>query len=474
MPADDRPGMLMYRIWGQRLDAAGYAQDSGSRDSLGQYIRGRVDLVGEKFELHAEVDILAGQIAGDPRPAVPRRADTATRPTRDPFDAGRIVDPREFYAQWLSPAGQLRAGLQTSQWGLGLIANGGSTESEGLFNQNFGGDRVVRAVFATAPLRPLIDGGFTDDIYLAVGADLVWRDENADLLAGDRAWQGMAAAFYRTVDTRGGIYAVYRDQNDRNGDFLQVWVFDAFADHSFTLAEDFRFRAAAEAALMNGASSRTFTREAEAISVLALGAATELEARYEPARIGLQLRAGYASGDANNHDDTLYRFRFDPNYHVGMVLFDHYLPAVTRASVAGIHDPNRSGYAPRGINGLINDGGVENALYLSPRLVYGSEDGFLAGISFLWARAAQPVSDPYKSFENGGIPVGINGQTPASDDLGVELDAAAQYRFSPLDPLTLEIKGEYGIFFPGRAFADEQGNLDDPQSLVRLRLSALW
>src|SRR5699024_2334908 len=114
-----------------------------------------------------------------------------------------------------------------------------------------------------------------DDIYLALGADLVWRDENADLLAGDRAWQGMAAAFYRTTDTQGGLYAVYRDQEDRNGDFLRVWVFDAFADHSFSPVEDFTFRAAGEVALMNGETSRTWTQKAEAISVLALGATSE-------------------------------------------------------------------------------------------------------------------------------------------------------------------------------------------------------
>lgn len=471
---EQRPGELMYRVWGDRADNPAFADGADQRMALRQFIRGRLDLTSDKLEFHAEMDLLAGQIAGDQAPTVPEEAQTGTRPTRDPFDSGRFVDPREFYAQWLTPVGQLRGGLQTSQWGLGILANSGSVGTEGLFNQHFGGDRVLRAIFATAPLRPISETGFTKDFYLAVGADVVWRDENADLLAGDQAIQGVVAAMYDTEPTKGGAYVVYRDQTDRDEDFLRVWAFDLYGDHEFTVADDFRFRAAAEGALLTGETNRTLTQEADPVSVLGLGAAGEFGAHYDPLQLGLQLRAGYASGDANTDDDTLYRFRFDPNYNVGLVLFDYYLPAVTRTSVQAVHDPSRTAQAPKGVDGLVNDGGVENALYVSPRLMYGSQDGFLAGASLLWAQAAKPLYDPYNSFENGGSPTGINGRKPASDDLGMEIDAAAQYRFEPVDTLTLEVKGEYGIFFPGEAFADASGNLDDPQSLGRVRLSALW
>ncbi|AWV91218.1 hypothetical protein [Bradymonas sediminis] len=469
-----KPARLTYQIWGDRLDASGYPDNTDEQLALRQLMRGRLDLGNKTFGMHVEADLLSGQLAGDWGPRVPNRADTETQANRDPFGRGQVVDPREFYARWRTEVGELRAGLQTSQWGLGLVANSGSLQNEDIFNQRFGGDRVVRAVFATAPLRPLLDSSVAENIYWVLGADLVWRDENADFIAGDRAVQGMSALFYRDEDTQGGVYAAYRDQDDRSGDFLQVWVFDAYADHVFSAGEDFRFRAAAEVALMHGETSRTWAPNADPIGVMALGAAAELEALYKPLDLGVQLHAGYASGDANSDDDTLYRFRFDPNYQVGMVLFDHYMPAVSRASVDGIFDPERSGYAPKGIDGLISDGGVENAYYLSPRLSYGGEDGFMAAASLLWAQAAQPISDPYASFANGGDLVGINGVAPASDDLGVELDAAARYRFSPVDPLTLEIKGEYGIFFPGEAFADQEGDLADPQSLVRVRLAAMW
>src|SRR5690554_1485449 len=231
--AQPKPAQLTYQIWGDRLDASGYGEDSAERSALRQLIRGRLDLGSEAFGMRAEVDLLSGQLAGDWAPRVPSRVDTQTHANRDPFGRGQVVDPREFYAHWRTPVGELRAGLQTSQWGLGLIANSGSLQNEDIFNQNFGGDRVLRAVFATSPLRPFVDAGFAQDIYLALGADLVWQDENANFLAGDRALQAIAALFYRKASTQGGIYAAYRNQDDRNGDFLEVWVFDAYAEHIF-------------------------------------------------------------------------------------------------------------------------------------------------------------------------------------------------------------------------------------------------
>lgn len=473
-PAAPDPLQLHYRVWGEHAGAPGYGSEVDDQAAIRQYIRGRVNLVGEQFALHAEADLLGGQLWGDEAAPMPARADTDTRATRDLFDTGRLVDPREFYAQWDSPVGQLRAGLQTSHWGLGLIANGGAAEQEGFFNQSFGGDRVLRAMFATAPLRPFVQGGFTDDIYLALGADLVWRDENADLLAGDRAWQGMLAAFYRTQKLAGGVYAVYRDQDDSDGAVLRVWVFDGFVDYTFAPLQDFEFRVAGEVAVMRGESDRTWSQAAEPININGLGMAAELQARYTPLELGLELRAGYASGDADSDDDTLYRFRFDPNYHVGLVLFDYYLPAVSRQVVDNIFDPARSARPPRGIDGLLNDGAVENALYLSPQLVYGGAEGLGAALGMLWAKADQPLVDLYKTFENGGEPVGVRGRIPASDQLGVEFDAAARYRWRPVDELMLEVKAEYGIFLPGEAFADAQGNLAGAQSLGRARLSVLW
>ena len=473
-PSGRPPGVFTYRIWGQLADTPEFAGGEGERQALSQLVRGRIGIEGDKYLLFSEIDILAGHLAGDPMPAVPEEADSGTQPRRDLLETGRLAELRQFYGQWTSPVGQLAGGLRLSQWGLGILANNGSLDSEGVFNQHFGGDRVLRATFATAPLRPLMDGAFAKDLYLAVGGDLVYRDENADLLAGDQAWQGVLAALYDTEQTKGGTYIVYRDQTDRDGDFLQITAVDLYGDHVWELGDDWAVRTAAEAAYLVGQTNRTLTSSGgEPVGVMGLGAAAETGLEYRPASLELELLAGYASGDANSSDDTQYRFRFDPNYNVGLVLFDHYLPAVTRASLDAIDDPARSGGPPKGAGGLINDGGIENAWYLAPRLVWGSQDSWLAGVGLLWAQANQPVADPYQSFVNGGVPTGLNG-APASTDLGWELDTALQYRFEPIDRLQIEAKGEWGLLFPGEAFESASGDPASPQSLARLRMSVIW
>ena len=175
-------------------------------------------------------------------------------------------------------------------------------------------------------------------------------------------------------------------------------------------------------------------------------------------------------------DETLYRFRFDPNYNVGLVMFDHYIPAATLESYRRITDPSNADVPPKGAEALVNDGGIENAYYLNPQLRFGDEegDGLLTGFGILWAIAEQPVADPYSSFEAGGNPIGLLGAEPASRQIGWEADASMRYRITPVDELTLEAKGEYGIFFPGDAFADASGKKDGPQSLGRLRLAVYW
>ncbi|MFU8806902.1 MAG: hypothetical protein ACNA8W_24050, partial [Bradymonadaceae bacterium] len=206
----------------------------------------------------------------------------------------------------------------------------------------------------------------------------------------------------------------------------------------------------------------------------AFGVATELEAWHRATNLGVKLLSGYASGDANHDDETLYRFRFDPNYKVGLVLFDHYLPALSRESYRRIGDPERVALAPRGAEGLVETGSVTNAYYLNPQFLFGDPDALLAGVGVVWARSAVPVADPYSTFENGGSPVGPRGAGPASHDLGWELDFGARYRTYVWKDLAMELKGEYGLFFPGAAFENDLGERDDPQSLVRIRFAVLW
>ncbi|MBA2660820.1 MAG: hypothetical protein H0U74_00870 [Bradymonadaceae bacterium] len=455
-----------YRLWADAADG----------QALFQRLRLTSALAFGDFEAVFDLDALAGRLAGDPYAALPAHLDAGATPYAGVATGGpTFFDPRQFYAGWRTPVGQLRLGLQASQWGMGLIANDGSIANEQLFGQSYGGDRSFRALFATAPLRPLSDGHLAQNIYFVLGTDVVYRDENANYAMGDRAYQALSSLFFRDEQTTVGAYAAYRSQDDRSGDGLDVLAVDAHAERTWYDEDaNWTYRLGAEIAYLSGSTSRALAPDGQDLNVRGMGLAGEFELRHRRAEIGLNLLSGYASGDSNTADETVNRFRFDPNYKVGLVLFEHYLPAISRASFVRATDPEKSGQPPKGVDALIETGAVTNAYYFNPQLQYGDPQHFLAGVGVLWARAAVPVFDPYASSVAGGSLRGPRGRQAASDELGWELNAALRYRYRPIEGLVLEAKAEYGIFFPGAAFEDELGNADAAQNLVRARLALSW
>ena len=471
---------LDYRLWGiGGNDGSAARQDLPGHASGGliyQRLRGGVSGEVGGFRGVLEADFLTGSLAGSPALATPAAARTGTSAERRVLDGyANIVDPRQAYVRYRNSSfGQIDVGLQTSDWGLGILANDGAIESDRLFNHTYGGDRVFRATFATAPFAKT-GSKFGENFLVAAGGDLVYRDEQASLQNGDRAGQAVLALLYRGEDLRGGHYLTYRSQSDVDGDSLSALALDYYLEYTWKPSEELELRAGAETAFLFGHTNRTTSpTTGEPVDVRGIGAAGEFEIGYRPAHLRLRLRGGYASGDGNLEDGTVRRFRFDPNYKVGLVLFDHFMPAISTASYRRIHDPTRSAEPPKGAVEFVNPGSVSNALYLNPNLLIGREDGLLTGIGFLWARAAQPVLDPYESFANGGAPTGISGKSPAGRDLGWEVDVAARYRYQPFESLTFEAKAEYGLLFPGSAFESADGASAPPENLVRASLAAMW
>jgi hypothetical protein len=483
---DDQILDARYWMWGESRDTPGFDGD-GTNNDTALYQRLNLDLTVEYGALggRVDVDLVTGRLAGDvfsvENDDLPAEVALGTRPRGEAFgDAENILDPRNAYLSYRSPVGELRLGLQTSNFGLGLLANDGEPEDWDLFNQPYGGDRGFRALFATKPLAPFATSHTLNNIYLAVGGDVVYRDDIGAYINGDRATQFITSIFYQGENPNNprestfvGAYMAARTQEDGDGDQLDVLAFDMAARQRW-YAGDWHLDVGAEAALFVGDTDRAYSFNGEPITnVLGWGAAAEASARWIPMRLAFDLLAGFAQGDANADDDTLYRFRFDPNYKVGLVLFDYYLPAVTRQSYTRATNPEQSGLPPKGIEGLISDGAVENAIYVHPRVYFGNPEGLLTGIGFLWAVADEPVFDPYSTFEQGGRRIGING-AEASTDLGFEVNAAARYRYPIWQQLRLEAKVEYGVFFPGAAFDDASGAPADPQNLLRGRVGIIW
>lgn len=467
------------RWWGATRDMPNFDNaEPETHRAVYQRLRGVLDYQHRNFQLRASADLLTGRLAGDPWPESPPLALSRTRTTGKITEStyNNIVMPRTLYAGYKTSIGLIRAGLQTSHWGLGLLANDGGRDHEKLFGQSNGGDANLRVLFATSPF--INSGDLGKHIFVALGGDYLWRDDLGSRPAGDQAYQGILSAFYRHQDAFLGAYSVYRTQEYRDGSQLDVLALDMAGYNTWDFAEGkWQLKLGAELAWFNGSTDRALPEldvDEQRLDVQALGFAFEGSVRHVATDTAIHLLAGYASGDASSQDDTLYRFRFDPNYRVGLILFESYIPAMTRTYLRQASDPDRSAQARRGLDGLVADGGVENALYLNPQLIFGSEDGLMAGVALLWAYAAVPPAAPYQTLENGGTPSGVRGASPVSRDLGVEVDIATQYRMALVSNLFLELKGEFGILFPGKAFDDELGQSAPPQNLIRGRVSLSW
>src|SRR5690606_28075239 len=75
-----------------------------------------------------------------------------------------------------------------------------------LFGDYQSGDIVERILFATRPF------GSSSPFVVAVAGDLVFRDEQAELVDGDRAFQGVLSLSYDKGGQQLGVYGVYRNQ----------------------------------------------------------------------------------------------------------------------------------------------------------------------------------------------------------------------------------------------------------------------
>jgi hypothetical protein len=187
------------------------------------------------LDLVLEADVLADSLYGD---VTPLGGHLVSEPVRQdfPFHRANLI-PRNAYLAYLTPIGQLRAGLMTSSWGLGMLANSGDDRADVLGTRSRG-DVVLRAALITTPLAPFMASpSWADHLYLALSGDRVFVDSNANWLEGDEAYQGIAAILYRHEGSEAGLYGVLRDQNDDDGDTLTAQLADITARHELAVGD---------------------------------------------------------------------------------------------------------------------------------------------------------------------------------------------------------------------------------------------
>ena len=416
---------------------------------------------GDWLEVVGQMDVPRGMSVGD----VTHGVGAADVPLDERMPFG--VEPRWLYAEAHTPIGNLKAGQQGSHWGMGLVANDGDHAS--LFGDYRRGDLSERVLFATKPL------GKESPFAVAVAGDLVFRDDQAKLVDGDHAYQGVLVLQYEKDAHQAGLYGVRRhqtrDRATREGvpyaDGLDVTVIDVAGKTAYPLAGFGGYVFGQfEAAYIRGDTTLLRSidqlQSGEKEQIRSWGGAAQVGVVREKgegdARFGSLMAAlewGWATGDADPNDGTSKRFTFDRNHNVGLVMFQALGWKTARAAVIA-QDPSLSARAAHGLELLPSNGGVFGATYVNPTVIVRPMKSLDLKAGIVLARTTADVVDPYRLNSFGRI-ANWDGGDAKRHDLGVEIDLGTEWRAALDYGLTLQLGAQGGYLIPGHAFDDASG-----------------
>lgn len=417
---------------------------------------GMIDFANGRWAPQSSGNPVIQEIIDDGQPPVPTRL--------------RIVDPRELYLQWTFRTGQLRLGQMSFTWGQGLVANDGNNMDrfgDLKFGDDGDGSIQERILFATKPLAR--GGGPGKDVVFALGADLIFRDPNANLVEGDLAGQGIFVVRWEPAERPGnwlGAYAVYRRQKSADDgdaiegdDLLEVGVAD-FAGQGFKyLRPDLAVLGAFETVVIGGRT--TFQKGDHQQSLVLQGAAALRGYVGDPDVWLAGLDAGWMSGDANPDDAEVNNFQGAPGYTAGLLLFQYYNGWQSARSELQARDPDLAGVPPNGTQYIPTEGSVTNVVFVQPKARWALWERFEVWGGPLVAASAVPLVDPVETQLGGGAPTNALGGLSERQYLGTELDLGLRGRYG-FRNFWLQAGLQGGVLFPGRAYVDPVGDRDRP------------
>lgn len=417
--------------------------DSGQGGVVDTRVRLGADVnFNDRDAFHLEGDVLDSQVLGNPWTL--GGTDTRRRDVKGYGDASAYA-PRRLSASTRMGPVALEAGLQTSHWGLGLLANDGAHGVA--FGREDGGDTVLRLKAATMPIEGL-------PFYVVLTADRVYADELAVWLDGQAAYQGSLALLYRG-DTTAGIYAVMRHQKEEDRQrSTTVGVVDLYAAVPLVTTDEAALTLSFEGAGIIGQTSRASSYNAtDGLAVLSGGGLASLDLSRGP--ILASLRGGYATGDGDPYDEGTHDFAADPNLQVGMVLYDEVLGGIDARAYQQLDDDHNIGAPPDGAETIAAEGAWRRSTFAQP--ILGWQKGPLearAGLLLAWSTT--PVSQPFYSGRNGGNPTSHrNEDWSGSYHLGTELDWALGYT-KQTEKASFQALAQGGYLLPGAGLGAEE------------------
>ena len=469
----------------------------GDQDETGRLMTQRLRIQPQlNFEDRAKffmmADVLDDVVWGDNQ-SLASTALFAGSPSATGFD-GVATDTFRIKRAWMEfkvPVGVLRIGRQASNWGLGLLANGGDGFDD-TFGENHGGSTYDRVLFATRPVAiaqtiagkgdsglplfagfavdrlvedPLIayygfecvagvsegdadynaqcdsdgDGvtdlehSFTDDTRLDTDRDSDWwvdQDDDVMELVYLMIYRGEGVDLAGSAaDITAGVYVVNRKQNETDSNIL---ISDAYLKFLwrgiYAEGEVLNIRGASSAIALPGAY--------DPYGELANPLQKDVDIWGYVARAGyvqegyeVVFEHGYASGDENVADQSFTGRPLHADYNVGLLLYEEILSRVTAYTWT------------ESAKGLWSNGGVYNSRYIFPTVkIRPLENWELIG-GFLMAWPDRPDGSRVLCSSTdtvGGEDLDCALENATADTLGWEADGAIKHRFHNHILLSLE------------------------------------
>jgi hypothetical protein len=458
------------------LDRTGFANPLGT--ALTTRLRlGGVYAVLDDVTVTSELDVLSGQAAGD-------TSDLGTQHGRIDYaqrEGARLdplaIDLRQAYVSWRTGFGELRAGRMSFRWGLGMVANDGRGEPD--FGDKRRGDLVDRVLFATKPFT-LVSSDSWAQTTMFLAFDSVARDENADRSRGDDAYQAVGGARWEGDGANLGAIVALRGQTDRveagergRRATLDVVLSDVTGKVTLWRGDSGeRLVLEGEGAMVHGRTTRTLFEATYASGADVRTAGGVLRSTMEIPSWDLMMRAevGAASGDRDPYDSTVRGFSFDPDYRVGLLLFDPVVRRVIARSLERATDPEVVLVPQAGARFFEPGGAITNASYgnLVVRSRPGAGFDLRAGVLVAGANAG--LLDAYETASNGAYGTDPMGRVAGRKLLGTEVDGAIRYTL-PLEGVTARVLLDAGVLFRGKAL---DVLAKDTITMARLGVDVAW
>lgn len=359
----------------------------------------------------------------------------------------------------------IKAGLERSHFGLGLLANDGEDAPPGITRESpFGisrqGDQVLRGQITVLPQGVVVgQGGAKPPIALTVAIDAIIDDDTAAWFDGDRAYQALAGVQLAFDAGQFALGLAQRRQTHADGGETLVNIGLVGGSAAADLGGGRRLFGEVEAAGYAGHTDfvQSVVRPGN-YSILSAGGA--LRGGVEAPRYNALVEVGFASGDANGFDDELHGFSFDRDYRLGLLMFSEVVRATTAVAAHNVADPRFRGQPPRGYDSLASDGAVTNARYVNPRMSWTPGADLTLHLGYLFATTDEPYADPFRSGLAGGAAVGPRGALDQSV-LGQEVDVAMSWE-PRWTPIGARVALQVAWFQPGAVFdAPDAGAAED-------------